>query len=174
MRNFKPLAALALTAAGSALVVGFQVPDAGAAAVSDTSSGTAAVAETTTGSTGASSGSGSASSGSASSGTAATATVQYADGTYLGAAVDEPWGSFQVQATVSGGQLVDVTVVAAPTDGHSSRINSASIPALTSEALAAQSADVDVISGATWTSESYATSLQAALDDAAAALDAAA
>jgi uncharacterized protein with FMN-binding domain len=78
--------------------------------------------------------------------------------------VDEPWGTFQVQATVSDGRLVDVTIVTAPTDRHSSRINNSSIPTLTSQALTSQSADVDVISGATWTSESYATSLQAALD----------
>lgn len=155
MRNLKPLAALAFTAAGSALVVGFQVPDAGAPAVTDTEAVTSD-ATTATGSGTASTGSGTASTG------------QYADGTYLGAAVDEPWGAFQVQATVSGGQLVSVTIVDAPTDRHSSRINDGSIPVLTSQALASQGADVDVISGATWTSRSYATSLQAALDDAAA------
>jgi uncharacterized protein with FMN-binding domain len=196
MRAAKPLAALALTAAGSALVVGFQVPEAGAIAAADASTGANSAATDTasssgsTGSTGASSttsgstaaGSGSGS-GSTTAGSTATdaeaagatgATAQYADGTYLGAAVGEPWGTFQVQAVVSGGQLVDVTIVSAPTDRHSSRINNASIPRLTSQALASQSADVDVISGATWTSESYAASLQAALDDAAATLEAAA
>ncbi len=176
MRASKPLAALALTAAGSALVVGFQVPPTGAATVTDTattSGSTSSSGSTTTesGSTATESGSTTTESGST---TTAIATSPYADGTYLGAAVNEPWGTFQVQATVSGGQLVDVTIVAAPTDSHSSRINNRAIPTLTSAALASQDAAVDVISGATWTSESYATSLQAALDTAEAALDAAA
>jgi uncharacterized protein with FMN-binding domain len=149
MRSAKPLAALALTAAGSALIVGFQVPGTGAAPAASTD-GSSATGTPTGDAAGVS-----------------TTTGQYADGTYLGAAVDEPWGVFQVQATVSGGQLVDVTIVTAPTDRHSSRINNSSIPTLTSQALASQSADVDVISGATWTSESYASSLQAALDAAA-------
>ncbi len=190
MRAAKPLAALALTAAGSALVVGFQVPDAGAVTVGDTATdATSATTTTPVQSSGTTSGSpgpsssdsaasgvgtsdstGSSSTGSGSTGSGSTGSSGYADGTYLGAAVSEPWGTFQVQATVSGGQLVDVTIVSAPTDGHSSRINSSAVPVLTSEALAVQSADVDVISGATWTSESYAASLQAALDDAAVAV----
>lgn len=136
MRKILPITALALTAAGSAMTIAYQVP-------ADVNGQTAAANGTSAG--------------------------QYADGTWLGAAVAEPWGTFQVQAVVSGGQLTDVVVVSAPGDGHSSRINSSSIPVLTSQALAAQSASVDAISGATWTSQSYATSLQAALDDAAAA-----
>lgn len=178
MRSLKPLTALALTAAGSALVVGFQVPDTGAAAVTEafvtTDETTATVPQPTTssGSSGSSSESAGSPSGSTDANDATTAvTSAYADGTYLGAAVDEPWGIFQVQATISGGRLVAVTIIDAPTDRHSSRINNSSLPTLTSQAVSSQSADVDVISGATWTSRSYATSLQAALDDAAAALD---
>jgi uncharacterized protein with FMN-binding domain len=171
MHASRPLAALALTAAGSALVIGFQVPP-----TTESSSLAKELGATTTdsGATTNESGATTTTTTDLGSTSAAVAASQYADGTYQGAAVDEPWGVFQVQAVVSGGQLVDVAIVAAPTDSHSSRINSRSIPTLTSQALTTQSADVDVISGATWTSESYATSLQAALDSAEAALDAAA
>lgn len=70
--------------------------------------------------------------------------------------------------------MTDVVVVSAPQDGHSSRINSQAVPTLTQSAIAAQSAEIDMISGATWTSQSYATSLQAALDQAKAAAETAA
>jgi uncharacterized protein with FMN-binding domain len=105
-----------------------------------------------------------------SSGAAAkTSSAQYADGTYTGSAVNEPWGSFEVRATISNGELTAVNLIASPSDRHSSSINSQAVPLLTQEALSAQSADIDMISGATWTSQSYMTSLQSALDDAAAA-----
>lgn len=54
--------------------------------------------------------------------------------------------------------------MALPTGGHSGRISDEVGPLLRSEALAAQSAQIDVISGATYTSRAYATSLQSALD----------
>jgi uncharacterized protein with FMN-binding domain len=174
--NIKPLVALGLTAVGAALVVNFKVAEpttvaavptsttssAGStttqATASQTSSAQATTAPTTSTSTSASSGSSSSSS-----------SASYADGSYTGTAVNEPWGTFQVQVTVSGGQVTAVTLVSAPTDRHSSSINSYAVPQLTQEALAAQSAQIDMVSGATWTSQSYITSLQAALDDAAAA-----
>jgi uncharacterized protein with FMN-binding domain len=92
----------------------------------------------------------------------------YADGTYTGDAEQEPWGTFQVEVTISSGQITDVSVVSEPNDGHSDRINSIAVPMLTQSVLAAQSTNIDFVSGATWTSESYLTSLQAALDQAAA------
>jgi uncharacterized protein with FMN-binding domain len=161
MKSVKPLAALVLTGLGSALVVAFQVPETptptAAAAVS------AGAAATATPSTGAPT------TGATSTEAPLTDTSSgLVDGTYAGAAVDEPWGTLQVQATISGGALVEVTILDAPGDRHSSQINNEAIPLLNEAALAAQSADVDWISGATWTSRSYATSLQAALDAAAA------
>ena len=161
MKSSKSLAALVLTGLGSALVVGFRVPDtptpATAAAGTSSSAATAApsIAGPTTGAT-------------ATDAPATRASSGWADGTYAGAAVDEPWGTFQVQATISGGKLVEVTILNAPGDSHSSRVNDQAVPLLNEAALAAQSADVDWISGATWTSRSYLTSLQAALDAAAA------
>lgn len=160
MRSARPAAALVLTGLGSALVIGFQVPAAPAATTTTPTLDTSAAATTTPTATDGTSGT-----------VAAATTTTYADGVYAGAAVDEPWGTFQVQAVVSGGRLTDVVIVSAPTDGHSSRINDQAVPILTEAVIAAQSADVDMISGATWTSRSYATSLQAALDAAAAAAE---
>jgi uncharacterized protein with FMN-binding domain len=177
----KTLLALALTGAGSAIVVSFKATD---STVVDPSVGATptAVAGTTgdvdgafgSASSGAAGSSPSASAAGASpSATSPLAAATLADGTYTGAAVSEPWGDFQVQAVVSGGQLVDVVVVSSPQDRHSTRINSAAVPILTESAIATQSAAVDMVSGATWTSQSYATSLQAALDQAKAAVAAA-
>jgi uncharacterized protein with FMN-binding domain len=81
-----------------------------------------------------------------------------------GAVVDNGYGPVQVQIEVSAGRIVDVSTLALPGDGHSRRINSFAVPRLREEVLAAQSAQIDTVSGATATSEAYAQSLQAALD----------
>jgi uncharacterized protein with FMN-binding domain len=82
-----------------------------------------------------------------------------------GAAVQDPYGTVQVVVTMKRGKIMDVQAVALPLDSDRSRsINTAAAPLLRSEVLRAQSAQVDVISGATYTSEAYAQSLQAALD----------
>jgi len=187
MSNVKPLIALGLTAAGTALVANFQVAEptpitvAAAPTTSSASGSTTGAAATSTHATTATTGTASATvatptptqatTSTGSTGTATTAATSsgaYADGTYTGAAVNEPWGTFEVQVTVSGGEITAVNLVSAPTDRHSSSINSYAVPQLTEEALAAQSSEIDMVSGATWTSQSYVTSLQAALDDAAA------
>lgn len=172
MKNAKPIAVLALTGLGSALVASFQVPDTPALTTTTADPGGTASAAGPSADTGAGTGAGSGQDGAAAipspSVAGGTAASPYADGTYAGTAVDEPWGPFQVQATISGGRLVGVTLVQSPGDSHSSRINSQAVPWLTEAAIAAQSAQVDMVSGATWTSRSYATSLQGALDAAAA------
>lgn len=84
--------------------------------------------------------------------------------TVSGSAVDTPYGTVQVQAVLSGGKLTDVTFLQAPSGGRSSRITRSAAPVLVSEALQAQNAQVDSVSGATYTSEAYTQSLQAALD----------
>lgn len=86
------------------------------------------------------------------------------NGTFTGSAVDTRFGTVQVQAVESGGRLTDVVVLQQTDGGHSTQIDAYALPVLKSEALAAQSADIDVVSGATYTSEGYAQSLQAALD----------
>ena len=65
---------------------------------------------------------------------------------------------------MTDGKITDVQALALPVGGHSGQISNIVAPMLRSEALAAQSASIDVISGATYTSRGYATSLQSALD----------
>ncbi|MEO7121557.1 MAG: FMN-binding protein [Lacisediminihabitans sp.] len=114
-----------------------------------------------------------ASAGSTSSTTAAptaapTATsARSADGTYKGSVVDTPYGTVQVSATISGGKLSQVTALKLTDDGgRSVEISREAVPILRSEVLKAQSANVDSVSGATYTTQGYLTSLQAALDSA--------
>lgn len=88
----------------------------------------------------------------------------YKDGTYTGPQVDVFYGIVQVQATVKNGQLADVQFLQFPADRRTSqRINSVAVPDLQQEALQAQSANVNLISGATLTSEGFAMSLDNAL-----------
>lgn len=85
--------------------------------------------------------------------------------TYAGSVAQTRWGPVQVGITVSGGKVTDVTVPVYPTDNHRDQeINGYALPVLRQEALAAQSADIDAVSGATVTSDGYKRSLQAALD----------
>ncbi len=87
-----------------------------------------------------------------------------AQGTITGPLVNTRYGPVQVQVTVKDGQLTDVRPLAVPTGGKSGSIADYSVPILRREALAAQGADIHAVSGATYTSEGYASSLQAALD----------
>jgi uncharacterized protein with FMN-binding domain len=89
------------------------------------------------------------------------------DGTYTGPSVDVRWGNVQVQATIQKGQLSNVQFLDYPRDRRTSaRINSIAGPELLQEAMQAQSANVDLITGATLTSEGFQESLQAALQSA--------
>ncbi len=88
------------------------------------------------------------------------------NGTFTGAAVQEPFGQVQVQITMSAGKLTDVTVLQMSTHGRSGFISQSAAPILHDEAVAAQSANIDLVSGATYTSDAYAQSLQSALDQA--------
>ena len=88
-----------------------------------------------------------------------------ADGTYVGAGDRNRWGTVQVQVVYSGGQVSDVQILHYPdADRKSVRINQSALPTLVSEALSARSADVNTVSGATYTSKSYRISLQSAID----------
>lgn len=81
-----------------------------------------------------------------------------------GTSVDTRYGPVQVQITVSGGRITAAQAIDYPQDGRDGEINGFAIPALVGETLSAQSAHIDTVSGATFTSEGYRTSLQAALD----------
>jgi uncharacterized protein with FMN-binding domain len=87
------------------------------------------------------------------------------DGTFTGSVVQKKWGRVQVQITVSSGRMTDVTALQTPSAHEESlHINGRAAPILRQEALAAQSAVINTVSGATFTSAGYRTSLQAALD----------
>ena len=91
----------------------------------------------------------------------------YKDGTFKGPEVDAYYGLVQVQATIQGGKLANVQFLEYPTDSRTSQeINNIAVPYLQQEAMQAQSARVDIISGATLTSEAFMMSLQNALDSA--------
>ena len=93
-----------------------------------------------------------------------------ADGVFVGVADTNRWGTIQLQIVISDGQLTDVQVLLSPdSDRKSVRINERALPTLTAEALAAQDAGIDSVSGATYTSQSYTISLQSALDAASSA-----
>ena len=83
-----------------------------------------------------------------------------------GSPIDTRYGTMQVAAVVRGGRLSDIRVLQETDGGHSHQIDASAIPVLKSEALSAQSAHIDAVSGATYTSEGYARSLQSALDKA--------
>jgi uncharacterized protein with FMN-binding domain len=86
-------------------------------------------------------------------------------GTYNGSVAQTRWGPVQVTITVANGKITAVDVPTYPTaNRRDQQINAYAIPILRRETLAAQSADIDTVSGATVTSEGYIDSLQAALD----------
>ena len=84
---------------------------------------------------------------------------------WTGAVVGTPYGDVQVVAMTKGQQITDVRAVhLTDANQHSRDISASAAPTLRQEALQAQSARIDTVSGATYTSEGYRQSLQAALD----------
>lgn len=99
--------------------------------------------------------------------TAAMTTVAaqgMADGTYTGPTTDAYYGPMQIEAVVQGGQIVKLRALQYPSDRRTSlAINRQALPMLRDEVIAAQSADVDIITGATLTSQAFIRSLRGAL-----------
>lgn len=88
----------------------------------------------------------------------------YKDGTFTGDATDAFYGNIQVKAIITGGKISDVVFLQYPNDRSTSReINAQAMPLLKSEAIVAQSASVDIVSGATDSSKAFRTSLNSAL-----------
>ncbi|WP_248291989.1 FMN-binding protein [Actinomycetospora sp. TBRC 11914] len=88
-------------------------------------------------------------------------------GTVTGAAADTRWGPVQVKVTLASGKITAVDVVQEPdSNNRDQEINAEAVPQLVSETLQAQNAQIDMVSGATYTSEGYVQSLQSALDQA--------
>ncbi len=85
--------------------------------------------------------------------------------TVAGSVEDSRFGDFQVEVTFLDGAIVDVEALQLPTDGKSSSINNSAVPQYEEAIIEAQSADIDVISGATITWENYTASVQSALDE---------
>ena len=142
--------------------LGESIPDPTDAASTTTTSGS-----TTSGSgsaPGSSSGSSTGSTGSTGSGASSSGLT---DGSYTGQSVNTRFGPVQVAITVSGGAITDVTVPEYPnSNGRDQQINNRALPQLVSETLSAQSARIDMVSGATYTSDGYLQSLQSAIDQA--------
>lgn len=96
--------------------------------------------------------------------TQSTASVSYKDGSYTGKSSDAFYGYVQVRATITGGKLADITILDYPQDRDNSvEINNSALPLLKQEAIQAQAAQVDGISGATDTSQAFVESLGDAL-----------
>jgi uncharacterized protein with FMN-binding domain len=92
---------------------------------------------------------------------------QYKDGEYTGEVADAYYGNLQVKAIIQAGKIVDVQFLQYPNDRRRSiEINTEAMPYLKSEAIQAQSANVDVVSGATASSEGFVQSLKSALQQA--------
>lgn len=84
-----------------------------------------------------------------------------------GETVRTRWGPVQVEVTLTGDRITKVRAIRLPDDNpRDQEINAFAVPRLTRETLSAQSARIDAVSGATYTSEGYIRSLQSALDKA--------
>lgn len=87
--------------------------------------------------------------------------------TVTSAVASNQYGNVQLKVTIKNGRVTSIEAVQIPTgDPKSAEINASAEPILRRSALSAQSADVDTVSGATYTSNSYKTALQSALDKA--------
>ncbi|MCL1799849.1 MAG: FMN-binding protein [Promicromonosporaceae bacterium] len=88
-------------------------------------------------------------------------------GTYTGQLVNMRYGNVQVEITVVDGEITNVTTVAGPTGGgRTAQINSRALPQLEANAVAAQQGQLQFVSGATFTSTAFASSLQDAINQA--------
>ncbi|MCF3960118.1 FMN-binding protein [Streptomyces fuscigenes] len=88
-------------------------------------------------------------------------------GTFTGSSVDTQYGPVQIQARLTHGRITSITVLRAPDrSGRDQQIAAYALPRLTREAMGAQSAHIDAVSGASYTSQGYVQSLQSALDQA--------
>jgi uncharacterized protein with FMN-binding domain len=147
--------ALGLTALALVLLLNFRTPSEIAAVATTDRPGVTGTSSTTgtrgsTGSTGSAGG-----------------TAQAGSRTLAGPVVNTRFGPVQVQITVDAGKVTDVAALQLPSgDRRSANISSRVEQTLRSQALTAQSASIDGVSGATYTSVAYARSLQAALDTA--------
>lgn len=161
-----------LAGAGSAAIIaiGWQ---SGLGALAQNLPTSQAMASGTTGSastsiaTPSASASSSASASASSSATSTTTSTTYKDGTYTGSVIATRYGNSQVKVVISGGKITDVVVLQRQqVDQKSNQISASAVATLKTKVLAAQSAKVSNISGATYSTQGYLQSLQSALDQA--------
>jgi uncharacterized protein with FMN-binding domain len=142
------------TAAGLAALLSFKTHSPAAAAPAASTPETSTAASPAMANSGASS-------------TTASSGAPTATRTVTGSAATTPYGPMQIKITLAGQRITKATVVQQTDDGtESQQIDSFAIPKLTSETIAAQSARIDAVSGASYTSSGYIKSLQSALDQA--------
>lgn len=92
---------------------------------------------------------------------------RYKNGSYIGDVADAYYGNIQVKVTIAGGKIADVQFLQYPNDRSTSiEINQQAMPYLKQEAIQAQDYNVDIVSGATQSSEAFRQSLKSALDQA--------
>ena len=157
---------LAATAIGTVLLFSFRTPPAAPIATlapSSTSSSSSTPSPTATPS--AAPPSGGASPTPTATPTPTPAASGLKSGSFTGQTYANPYGNVQVQVVISGGKITDVKTIQYP-NGHQQSvfINSQALPLLEQEVLKAQSAQINIIGGATFTSQGYAQSVQSALD----------
>jgi FMN-binding protein len=166
---------IALTGTVSGLIMLFSYHTSLSGAGALTGPASTGVSTTTAQGGGSSSGTGGSSSGSSVPSTAPSSAPSSGSGSgpgsgsskVTGDTAQTQWGPVQVRITVSGGKITHVTAVNYPNgNGRDQQINSYALPVLAQEALAAQSARIDHVSGATVTSDGYVQSLQSAIDKA--------
>lgn len=143
------------TAAGLVLLFGYHTSTSGVAATAQQPIGASLETTTTTTTSGTGPDAGT------------TGSTAGSSGTFTGDVVQTRWGPVQVQVTTAGSGITTVEVLRYPSEnGKDVEINNYALPILVDETLAAQSADIDMVSGATVTSVGYIDSLQSALDQA--------
>ena len=148
---------VASLALATLLLLGFRAPDASVVGGTASKGGTSGSSGGTLGTTGSSGGA---------TGSTGNTTGSSTSRTIDGSVVSTRYGPVEVEITIANGNVTAVTAIELPSGGRSGAISRYVAPLLSSEVLSAQSANIDIVSGATYTSEAYARSLQSALDQA--------
>jgi uncharacterized protein with FMN-binding domain len=152
--------AVASTVTGLVLLLGFKTQNPTNAAITP-----AAIAPSAAASSAAPSSTSDGTSASTPSSSPSSSSTSSASKTVTGTSVDTRYGPVQVQITVVNGKITSAQAVAYPqNDPRDEEINSVAIPQLQQETISADSANIDSVSGATYTSDGYIQSLQSALD----------
>ena len=160
--------ALVGTVAGLLMLFSYHTSLAGAGSVTTAPALGATTPPTVTpGSGSGGSSSGGSSTGGSSTGGSSTGGSSTGSRTVTGAVAQTRWGPVQVRLRISGGKITAADAVQYPNgNGMDQQINAYALPVLAREVLAAQSGNIDLVSGATVTSDGYVTSLQSAIDKA--------